>query len=100
MLKWHLRQPLSDLLDAHWGYQNNIFISFSLKAAEKNQQIHPINRIAQIGPWAPISRTTWYVSSSISTKDAFHYMLHGLESGDQAMYVFDSQGNQAVWMES
>jgi len=96
--KWHLRQPLSDLLDAHWGYQNNIFISFSLKAAEKNQQMI-LNRIAQIGPWAPISRTTWYVSSSISTKDAFHYMLHDLEGGDR-LCVFDSQGNQAVWMES
>ena len=95
--KWHLRQPLSDLLDAQWTYQNNVFISFSLYQPENNQQ-KVLDRITQLGTWAPISKTTWYVSSSISSKDAFYFMLGALESGDK-LCVFDSTGNQAVWQE-
>lgn len=95
--KWHLKQPLSDLIAAHWGYQNNIFISFSLLDASRNQQT-VLERITKLGTWAPISKTTWYVSSSVSSKDAFYYLLGGLDSGDK-LCVFDSAGNQAVWQE-
>ena len=95
--KWHLKQPLSDLLDAQWTYQNNIFISFSLQKPGKNQQ-QILERITQLGTWAPISKTTWYVSASISSKEAFYYMLGALETGDK-ICVFDSTGNQAVWQE-
>ena len=96
--KWHLRQPLSDLIAAHWNYQNNLFISFSTSNNGNNYQT-VIHRIAQLGTWAPISRSTWYVSSSVSSKDAFHYMLQDMTSGDR-LCVFDSAGNQAVWKES
>lgn len=95
--KWHLRQPLSDLLAAQWTYQNNIFISFSLDQPDKNQQ-KVLEHITKLGTWAPISKSTWYISASISSKDAFYYMLGALESGDK-LCVFDSTGNQAVWRE-
>lgn len=95
--KWHLRQPLSDLIEAHWSYQNNLFISFSLLNPSRNQQ-HVLERITKLGTWAPISKTTWYISSSVSSKDAFYFMLGGLESGDK-LCVFDSAGNQAIWQE-
>lgn len=95
--KWHLRQPLSDLLDAQWTYQNNIFISFSLQDPESNLQ-PVLDRITKLGAWAPISKTTWYISSSYSSKEAFYYMLGVLKSGDK-LCVFDSTGNQAVWQE-
>lgn len=95
--RWHLRQPLSDLLDAHWNHQNNIFISFSLKQPESNLR-KVLERITQLGIWAPISKSTWYISASISSKEAMYYMLGALESGDK-LCVFDSVGNQAVWQE-
>ena len=95
--KWHLRQPLSDLIESHWTYQNNVFISFSLQAPKVNQQC-VLERITRLGTWAPISKSTWYVSASISSKDALYYMLGALESGDK-LCIFDSTGNQAVWQE-
>ena len=95
--KWHLRQPLSDLIESHWGFQNNLFISFSLVDPTRNQQ-NVLERITKLGPWAPISKTTWYVSSAVSSKDALYYLLGGLGSGDK-LCVFDSAGNQAVWQE-
>ena len=95
--KWHLRQPLSDLIKSHWSFQNNLFISFSLEDPSSNQQ-YVLERITKLGTWAPISKSTWYVSSAVSSKDALYYLLGGLGSGDK-LCVFDSAGNQAVWQE-
>ena len=94
---WHLKQPLSDLIGAHWEYQNNLFISFALVDSARNRRL-VLDSITRLGTWAPISRTTWYVSSAVSTKDAFHYLVQGLESGDR-LCVFDNAGNQALWQE-
>lgn len=95
--RWHLRQPLSDLIRAQWDYQNNLFISFSLAEETRNRQAL-LTHMTRLGIWAPISKTTWYVSSPVSSKDAFRYLLTTLESGDR-LCVFDSAGNQAVWRE-
>ena len=95
--KWHLRQPLSDLMQSHWEFQNNIFISFTLTNPDHNQRA-VLERITRLGNWAPISKTTWYVSTSYTSKDALHYVLGALGSGDK-LCVFDSAGNQAVWQE-
>lgn len=92
---WHLRQPLSDLLRAQWGYQNNLFISFPWNEGSSRAIV---DCITELGPWAPISKTTWYVSTPYSSKEAFHYVLGQTEGVDQ-FCVLDSLGNLAIWQE-
>ena len=92
---WHLRQPLNDLLQAQWGFANNLFIAFDLKQPDTNQQAF-LQRLTRIGTWAAISKTTWYVSASTSTRDALYYLSEALLEGDR-LCIFDSTGNHARW---
>lgn len=93
--RWHLRQPLSDLMHAHWGYLNNVLISFSLLESSHNHK-QLIQCITQLGIWAPLSKSTWYLSTSYSSKHVFQSLLSLLYAGDQ-LCVFDSQGQLAIW---
>ncbi len=95
--KWHLKQPLSDLIQAHWAYENNLFISFSLKHREQNHR-DLIDLITRLGIWAPISKSTWYVSSEHTVKDAFPWLTAPLMPGDQ-LCLFDNTGSLAIWQE-
>ena len=95
--RWHLRQPLSDLLSAYWDYQNNVFISFSLsETSDKHQQL--IHCITDLGIWAPLSKTIWYLSTMTSSKKVFQSLLNVLDTGDQ-LCVFDSHGQLALWQD-
>ena len=96
--KWHLRQPLSDLIASHWQYQNNLLISVTPGSESKNNQAL-YERITQLGMWAPLGKTVWYVSSPNKTQDAFHYLLSGLGSGD-SLSILDGKGNVALWQQS
>ena len=95
--RWHLRQPLSDLLSAYWSYQNNVFISFSLSNISQKQQ-HIIQCITELGIWAPLSKTIWYLSTTVSSKKVFQSLLNVLDPGDQ-LCVFDSHGQLALWQD-
>lgn len=95
--RWHLRQPLSDLLSAYWDYQNNVFISFSLSNTP-NKQKQLIQCITELGIWAPLSKTIWYLSTTTSSKKVFQSLLNVLDAGDQ-LCVFDSHGQLALWQD-
>ena len=73
--RWHLRQPLSDLIASHWGYQHNVLISFSLAEVNKTSDAphrHAlIECITKLGIWAPLSKSVWYLSSPQSSKHIF-----------------------------
>lgn len=97
LAKWHLRQPLSDLIASQWSYQNNLLISFSLGEGGANAKLY--ERITQLGIWAPLSKTVWYVSSPNTSQDAFHYLLGGLSKGD-SLSILDGNGNVALWQQS
>lgn len=96
--KWHLRQPLSDLISAYWNYQNNVFISFSLDHPSTNLK-QLIQRITKEGIWAPLSKNLWYLSTNTPSKLLFQSLLNPLEIGDQ-LCVFDSRGQLAIWNDS
>ena len=93
--KWHLRQPLSDLITAHWAYEHNIFVSFSLAGSDLKYQ-HLIQCITKLGIWAPLSKDMWYLSTPASSKNVFQALLSVLDIGDQ-LCVFDSRGQIASW---
>lgn len=93
--KWHLQQPMADLINTYWDYQNNLFVSFSLQDAGQNRQAF-FERLMHLGIWAPLSKTIWYLSSAFSSNDAFHYLVGALKSGE-GISVLDSKGNIAFW---
>ena len=95
--RWHLRQPLSDLIKSYWEYQQNLFVSFSLQ--DGNEHGRPFfDRMTRLGMWAPVSKTIWYISTAYTTKDAFHYLIGSLENGDR-LALLNSQGDIAFWQE-
>ena len=93
--KWHVRQPLSDLISAYWNYQNNVFISFSLDQPSLNLK-QLIQCITKAGIWAPLSKNLWYLSTNMPSKRLFQSLLDPLGIGDQ-LCVFDSRGQLAIW---
>ncbi len=92
---WHLRQPLSDLVEAQWHYQNNLFVSICLCNPSNNERA-VFDRITRLGLWAPLSKTMWYISSTYGSRDAFHYLTGVLEAGD-SLAILDDSGNSAIW---
>ncbi len=99
--RWHLRQPLADLIRAQWRFQNNLLISFTsppslspVDAPQYNKAL--LERMMQLGSWAPISKNLWYISTSCKTNDAFHFLTESLSAGDR-ISVLDSNGNVAFW---
>ena len=95
--KWHLRQPLSDLMYAHWDFENNIFISFALHDTLKKQK-PLVHCLTGLGTWAPLSRTVWYLSTAYSSKEVFQKLLYTIGPGDQ-LCVLDSKGHLAIWQD-
>ena len=93
--RWHLRQPLSDLMRAHWDYQQNVFISFQLAGKAPNWQTF-MECITRLGIWAPLNKTIWYLSTPYSSKEVFQSLLDMLNSGDH-LCIYDSSGNLATW---
>lgn len=96
--KWHLQQPLSDLIASHWNFQNNLLISFSLNQ-EFDTSSALYERITKLGIWAPLGKTVWYVSSPNSTQDAFHYLASVLTNGD-SLSILDGKGTLAFWQQN
>lgn len=95
--RWHLRQPLSDLIKSYWAYQNNLFVSFSLQEGKENRRSF-FDRMTRLGMWAPVSKSIWYISTAYTAKDAFHYLIGSLEDGDR-LTLLNSQGDIAFWQE-
>ncbi|MFK7846790.1 MAG: hypothetical protein AB8G77_15925 [Rhodothermales bacterium] len=93
--KWHLRQPMAELIRTYWGYQNNLLISFNLKDGQAGNRKF-IERMTQLGVWAPLSKTIWYISSSYKSADAFHFLTGALEAGS-GFSMLDGRGNIALW---
>ncbi len=93
--KWHLRQPMAELIKTYWGYQNNLLISFNLGDEQKNNRKF-IERMTLLGMWAPLSKTIWYISSAYKSADAFHFLTGALEAGDE-FSMLDGRGNVALW---
>ena len=68
--KWHLQQPMADLINTYWSYQNNLFVSFSLKDKGEGRQAF-LERIMHLGIWAPLSKSIWYISTAYTTNAAW-----------------------------
>lgn len=87
---WYLRQPLSDLLEANWAHNNNLFVAYTLKRPDVNRE-RIAHRISSLGSWAAVTKRVWYINAACSAKQAFQVIADSVERGDR-LCVLDHRG--------
>jgi hypothetical protein len=73
---------------------NNLHISYDLKNPGRDYE-NIIAAVKQLGGWAKIHYSYWYVSSEFSAQQARDHLLVQLDSND-SLYVVNSTDNTAA----
>ena len=74
---------------------HNLFISYDLNyPGQGYEQI--IERIKELGPWAKVQKSLWYVKSNRSAEDAAKYLRGAVDNND-GLIVIDASSNNAYW---
>lgn len=74
---------------------NNLFISYDLMARGQDYE-RVAELIKQLGPWARVQRSLWYVNSRMNAEEAGKFLRSGIDGNDQ-LIVIDASGNNAYW---
>lgn len=74
---------------------NNLFISYDLHAPDKNYEA-VIKTIKQLGSWAKVHYSLWYVKSGYSASQACDSVWRSMDSNDR-LIVMDASNNNAAW---
>lgn len=74
---------------------NNLHISYDLYAPGQNYE-KVIAKIKELGSWAKIHKSFWYVNSSYTASQAVDYVKPALDQNDK-IYVVDATNNAAAW---
>ena len=75
--------------------KNNIFISYDLKAPNRDYT-NVINTIKELGAWARIQQSLWFVSSDLSTEEITNKVWQQMDSNDN-LIVINTNENAAYW---
>lgn len=74
---------------------NNLFISYDLMAPGQNYQ-RIIDSIKELGPWAKIEQSLWYVNSLLNAESAAKIIRASMDNND-VLIVIDATNNDAYW---
>ncbi|WP_428023326.1 hypothetical protein [Arcobacter sp.] len=74
---------------------NNLFISYDLNSPNQNYDV-VIESIKELGNWAYINKSTWYVSSLLSAEEAAKKIHLKMDSNDN-LIVINTSNNEAYW---
>ena len=74
---------------------NNLHISYDLIDPGQNYD-RVISAIKQLGSWAKIHYSYWYVDSVLSATQARDALVRALDAND-SLYIVDSTNNDAAW---
>lgn len=74
---------------------NNLHISYDLKQPGRDYG-SVIAKIKELGPWARIHDSFWYVNSAYSPQQAVNHVLAVMDASD-TIYVVDATNNTAWW---
>lgn len=74
---------------------NNLVLSYDLKAPAKNSSAVTA-KIKELGGWARISSTLWYVNSVYNASQARDHIVPALALND-SLFVVNSSNGQASW---
>ena len=77
---------------------NNIFISYDLnKEPNSADYTKIINAIKELGPWAKVQKSHWFVSTDFSAEQAVRRLSNYLDS-DDTIIAIDAKNNDAYWI--
>jgi hypothetical protein len=74
---------------------NNLHISYDLITPGQNYQA-VIDKIQQLGSWAKIHKSFWYVNSTMTARQAVDFIRPALDVNDK-VYVVDATNNNSAW---
>lgn len=74
---------------------NNLFISYDLNSPNQNYD-KVIEEIKELGNWAYINKSTWYVSSSYTAESAAT-KIHSKMDNNDVLIVINTSNNEAYW---
>ncbi len=74
---------------------NNLFISYDLYEPGKDYGTVG-SAIKQLGPWAKVQKSFWYVKSRLSAQQAAEHVRRSMDAND-SLIVVDSTNDQAFW---
>jgi hypothetical protein len=74
---------------------NNLHISYDLYAPGQNYE-KVIAAIKELGSWAKIHKSYWYVNSSYTASQACSHVWAVMDAND-SLYVVDASNNTAAW---
>lgn len=75
---------------------NNLFISYDLNSPGQNYQA-VINAIKNLGPWAKLQKSLWYVKAALTATQALEKVLPSMDPND-SLVVVDATNNDAAWI--
>ncbi|MBB3410658.1 hypothetical protein FHT87_004590 [Rhizobium sp. BK316] len=73
----------------------NLHISYDLKNPGQNYD-NVIAAIKQLGDWAKIQYSYWYVNSQYTAVQARDHVWSAMDAND-SLYVVDASNNEASW---
>lgn len=74
---------------------NNLHISYDLHAPNQNYD-GVIERIKELGSWAKIQKSYWYVDSAYTAREAVNHVWSVMDA-DDTIYVVDASNGNAAW---
>lgn len=74
---------------------NNLHVSYDLIDPGKNYDA-VIKKIKELGDWAKVNYSYWYVDSKLSSLEAANAIWSVMDRNDK-LYVVDSTNNTAHW---
>lgn len=74
---------------------NNLHVSYDLHTPDQNYE-DVINAIKELGNWARVHGSFWYVDSSYSASQAVDHIWNVMDQND-TIYVVDATNNNAAW---
>lgn len=74
---------------------NNLHVSYDLINPGQNYD-RVIERIQQLGSWAKVHMSFWYVNSAYTASQAIDHITPALDANDK-LYVVDATNNHAAW---
>lgn len=74
---------------------NNLFVSYDLINPGQNYEA-VIEAIKQIGSWARVHQSFWYVNSNLSAREAAETIWRSMDRNDKLLVV-NCSSNDAFW---
>lgn len=74
---------------------NNLFISYDLRSPGQGYT-RVIEAIKELGPWAKVQESVWYVNASMTAEFAAKRVWSEMDANDR-LIVVDATNNDAYW---